>query len=401
MKIHRNLVDGIIFSVREIFGENRFADSVIEKTLKSNKKWGSRDRGFIAETVYDIVRWWRLYWYLLEEEPKPDETSLWKIVGISLVIKGEKLPEMDEFADVDVNKVKMLYKNSNLERKIRESIPDWLDELGQHELKDRWDDILHSLNMDAPVFLRANRLRVSPEKLRKKLQEEDIHSDLVTDNDDALKLKERKNVFRTKAFKQGLFEVQDAGSQHIAPFLEVEPQMRVIDACAGGGGKSLHLGALMQNKGKVIALDIHDWKLKELHRRAKRNGLDIIETRAINSTKVIKRLKKSADRVLLDVPCSGLGVLRRNPDAKWKLNPERIESLKKTQEDILERYSGMVKEGGILVYATCSILPSENEFQVRKFLERHKNEYKLVAEKYYYPDEKETDGFYMAKIRRL
>ena len=141
-------------------------------------------------------------------------------------------------------------------------------------------------------------------------------------------MEERQNIFTRQQFKDGLFEVQDAGSQLIAPFIQPLSGQRVIDACAGGGGKTLHLAALMQNKGRIIALDTEAWKLDELKKRARRAGAsDIIETRVIDSSKVIKRLENSADRVLLDVPCSGLGVLRRNPDAKWKLSPEFIEEV--------------------------------------------------------------------------
>ena len=150
----------------------------------------------------------------------------------------------------------------------------------------------------------------------------------------------------------------------MAPLLDAKPGERVIDACAGGGGKTLHLAALMKNKGKIIAMDITERKLQSLRERCSRNGVDIAETRVIESMKTIKRLEKSADRVLLDVPCTGLGVLRRNPDKKWKISPEEITRLNALQKEILENYSQMVKIGGRLVYATCSCLPSENEKQV-------------------------------------
>ena len=171
--------------------------------------------------------------------------------------------------------------------------------------------------------------------------------------------------------------MQDLGSQKIGPFLKIEPGQRVIDACAGAGGKSLHLACLMKNKGKIIALDIYDRKLDELRTRAKRNGVDIIETRLIENTKVIKRLEKAADRVLLDVPCSGLGVLRRNPDKKWKVNGADIDRLTELQWQILTGYSDMTKPGGYLVYATCSLLPSENERQVQRFMSERGTDWEL------------------------
>jgi len=209
----------------------------------------------------------------------------------------------------------------------------------------------------------------------------------------------RKNLFSTPAFKKGWFEVQYAGSRRIASFLKVEPGMRVIDACAGAGGKTLHLATLMQNKGSVIAMDIHGWKLKELKLRARRNNIHNIEGRVIENSKVIKRLDKKADRLLLDVPCSGLGVLRRNPDSKWKMRPEFLKEVKGIQADILKRYARMLKPGGKMVYATCSILPEENEEQVNAFLKENK-QYSLEEEKHISPAESGFDGFYMARLSK-
>jgi len=174
--------------------------------------------------------------------------------------------------------------------------------------------------------------------------------------------------------------------------------MRVVDACAGAGGKTLHLAALMKNKGTVIALDIHQWKLDELRRRATRAAADNIQTRLIEGP-AVARLAGSADRVLLDVPCSGLGVLRRNPDTKWKLKPEELDRLRAEQADLLERYSKMTKPGGKLVYATCSILPSENDQQVATFLAAH-NEWRLEQELHLRPDREGFDGFYAARLVR-
>jgi 16S rRNA (cytosine967-C5)-methyltransferase len=211
----------------------------------------------------------------------------------------------------------------------------------------------------------------------------------------------RKNIFLTNAFKNGHIEVQDYGSQQIASFMEVEPGMKVIDACAGAGGKSLHLASLMKNKGHILSLDIYEKKLVELQRRARRNGVHIIEAKIIESSKTIKRLKEKADRLLLDVPCTGLGVLRRNPDAKWKLSPSFLEEVKFTQQNLLRDYSTMVKPGGKLIYATCSILPSENENQIKTFLESKEGQlFTLENQKTLLPNDFGYDGFFMAKLKR-
>jgi 16S rRNA (cytosine967-C5)-methyltransferase len=186
----------------------------------------------------------------------------------------------------------------------------------------------------------------------------------------------------------------------IAPFLQVKAGMSVIDACAGAGGKALHLATLMHNLGALIAMDTEGHKLEELRKRAQRNGIHIIETRTIDSPKVIMRFHNMADRLLLDVPCSGLGVLRRNPDTKWKLKPEFLDSIRATQAEIIQNYSKMVKIGGKMVYATCSILPSENQNQVAAFLNNNKN-WQLEEDKTVTAHADGFDGFYMARLARL
>ena len=192
----------------------------------------------------------------------------------------------------------------------------------------------------------------------------------------------------------------DARSQQIPAYLDMQPGMRGIRACAGAGGKTLHLAALMQGRGRVLALGGGPWEPDNLKQRARRAGAHNVETRLIVSSKTIKRLKESADRVLLDVPCSGLGVLKRNPDAKWRDTAERLPVLMALQADILSRYSKMVKPGGMLVYATCSILPCENQDQVSKFLADQQGVFTLVRERSISPAQTGFDGFYMALIRR-
>ncbi|MBP9744781.1 MAG: RsmB/NOP family class I SAM-dependent RNA methyltransferase, partial [Saprospiraceae bacterium] len=195
-------------------------------------------------------------------------------------------------------------------------------------------------------------------------------------------------------------EVQDYASQQVGLFVKPAPGDWVIDACAGGGGKALHLAALMQNKGRIVALDTDQFKLENLKKRSKRAGAQIIEARWIENNKVIKRLEGTADKLLLDVPCSGSGVLRRNPDAKYRITPEYIADLKLKQEHILQSYSRMVKIGGEMVYVTCSLFPEENEDQIQLFLKANPT-FQLVEEKHLWPSEFGYDGFYMAKLTRV
>jgi len=402
MKIlpYKNLFVGINEALENIFFNSRYADREIERILKSNPRWGSRDRGFIAETVYDCVRWKRM----LEASMGKTVTAenLWEFVGTRFVLEGVKLPDWDEFKGISTKEVlKRNHSATNSNFAVRESIPDWLNELGLSELGEKkWQTEIEKMNLTAPTVIRVNTLKTNKKMLQKRLKEENIQTNILSKYPDALELAEKTNVFRTEAFKEGLFEIQDAGSQMIAPFLDVRPGMRIVDACAGAGGKTLHLSALVQNKGQIFALDLHEWKLKELKKRAKRNGAQNIQTKVIDTTKVIKRLENSADRLLIDAPCSGLGVLSRNPDSKWKLSAEFIEKVKLEQQKILNDYSKMVKKGGALVYATCSILPSENSLQVKTFLENHP-EFKLIREKQLFPSQTGFDGFYMAYLEKI
>ncbi|MBT1703231.1 RsmB/NOP family class I SAM-dependent RNA methyltransferase [Chryseosolibacter indicus] len=396
MRLHRSTSEGVIQALDAIFGAKKYADKVIEKVLKQNPKWGARDRRFIAETTYDIVRWYRLLRRVTEA--KGDE--YWKLLAAWCVLHEIDLPMWDEFKGIKRDSIKSLYKEAEKTRKIIESVPDWLDELCEREIGRQWNHELHALNEEAAVVLRTNTLKISKRDLQKLLAEENVETHVHDQFQDALLLEERQNVFGTSAFKDGLFEVQDAASQFIAPFLQVEPGMRVIDACAGAGGKTLHLAALMKNKGRIIAMDVEQYKLDELQRRARRAGVSNMETRLIESSKTVKRLEDNADRLLLDVPCSGLGVLKRNPDAKWKLSIEFIDKVKDLQQHILNDYCLMVKPGGLLVYSTCSILPSENDQQIKKFLENRRDEFELQEEKHALPSEG-FDGFYMARLKRL
>jgi 16S rRNA (cytosine967-C5)-methyltransferase len=278
--------------------------------------------------------------------------------------------------------------------------PEWLDALGEEQLGDAWAAERRALTQHPKRFLRVNTLKCDQNALTQRLLDERVNVRPISGIANALEVLNDAALFRTDSFQEGWFEQQDAGSQQIAEYLDVQPGMRVIDACAGAGGKTLHLAALMRGKGRLLALDIEQWKLDNLKQRARRAGAHNIETRLITSSKTIKRLKESADRLLLDVPCSGLGVLKRNPDAKWRDTAERLPVLVALQADILNRYSKMVKPGGELVYATCSILPCENQDQVAKFLAEHQGTFTLVRERVISPAQSGFDGFYMALIRR-
>lgn len=397
--IHRNLLIGIHDSLQETFFEkNKYADKVIERLLKSHRKWGSQDRAVVSEIFYNIIRWKKRLEYIMGEGVKP--ANIYKLILAYLLWSKTNYKKFEEFEGIKIadmmNKIK---KGTVPTKAIEYSIPDWLAETLEKELGPKWEKEMKALNEQAPTVLRANSLKTSVKELISDLHEENVESNPIRGYQDAVQLEEKKNVFLTTAFKEGLFEVQDASSQKIGYFMDVKEGQRVIDVCAGAGGKTLHLAALMKNKGQIIAMDIFEWKLAELKRRAKRAGAHNIETRVISDTKVIKRLHDKADRLLIDAPCSGLGVLKRNPDSKWKIDAEFIERIKKEQQQILQDYSKMVKKGGQMVYATCSILPSENNLQVEEFLKSNPD-FKFVKDEKVMPSEG-YDGFYMALLEKV
>ncbi|MGE0763721.1 MAG: RsmB/NOP family class I SAM-dependent RNA methyltransferase [Bdellovibrionales bacterium] len=409
--IHRPLVTAATDTLLGIFRDGHLADRAIEYNLKHERRWGSRDRRFFAETVYDITRWWRrLNWLLgqpgrgAESGVSPDlsEQDVWSVVAAYVTVQtsGSSMPAWLEVSDAQAKEWRQHWASKAPSSAIEHSLPDWLEDFSASQLNEAWPDTIRALNTIAPVFLRVNRLRTDRAQLVVALAEEGILTEPIPDNDLGLRLTERKNVFATKAFAAGHFEVQDGGSQQIAPLVDAEPGQRVIDACAGAGGKTLHLASLMKNRGKVIALDVHDKKLGELRTRASRAGVDIVETRLIESRKVIKRLIESADRVLLDVPCSGSGVWRRYADSRWRITLDEIARLRNLQTEILRDYSKMAKPGGAVVYATCSLWPCENQMQVQGFLENCKGQFTLESEITISPSQTPFDGFYAARLLR-
>lgn len=338
------------------------------------------------------MRWWRLIIEAGLNKRWSDETR-----GSHL--SQSDLAEIVDFylSDFQVDKLQANVSSAAL----RQSVTDELFLVFSTELGSNAEDLLTKLNSKANQYLRVNTNILTRAELQTRLSIEGIDTDLVPNVDSALKLRERKNVFTTKAYQDGCFEMQDAGSQMIAPFLEPQFKDRVVDACAGAGGKTLHLADLMKNQGRILALDIHEKKLDELKKRARRSKTSSIETRPIVSSKVIKRLEDSADRLLLDVPCTGLGVLRRHPDTKWKFRAKDLANIYLSQSEILESYTKMLHKGGVGVYATCSVLPSENESQVHDFIERSQGRFELEKELNVSPLTSDFDGFFAARFRRI
>ncbi len=274
-------------------------------------------------------------------------------------------------------------------------VPDWLRGRLEQSLGDRYDTFVTSSATDAPVVIRVNTLRTSVEACMRALAP--YHPSTLGDL--AIEIGRPFGLFASTAFHDGWFEQQDVTSQRVARVTGVTPGMRVVDACAGAGGKTLAMAAMMQNRGRLIALDVAALKLEACRQRTRRAGATCVETRHITTTKVVKRLYDTADCVLIDAPCSGTGVLRRNPDILWHLTEQHVEELRDTQREILQRYSRMVRRGGKVVYATCSVLREEGPQQVEEFL-LATPDFSLTESWQTLPGDHGGDGFYVAILTR-
>lgn len=396
---HYNLLLGIHAAVfQNFFVENKRANQVLETLLKQNKKWGSKDRAVVSEVFYNIVRWKRRLEFYADQTLTKE--NIFEIILADLLWEKIDFKDFEEFKTIDKEAIgQRIQVNQFPDFATEQSFPDWLCERLSSELGESFKTELIALNQQALTILRVNTLKTSREKLLKELETSRVVAKALQNYPDAIELEEKKNLIRSEAFQKGWFEIQDASSQLVAAFLNPMPGSVVVDACAGGGGKTLHLAALMQNQGRIVAMDIFENKLKELQKRAARAGVKNIETHLIEESTDLNRFKEIADFLLIDAPCSGLGVLKRNPDAKWKLSEVFLTEIIKTQQQILNDYSQFLKPGGKMVYATCSILPSENRQQIEYFLSTHPG-FELLNQRKILPS-RGYDGFYMALIQRL
>jgi 16S rRNA (cytosine967-C5)-methyltransferase len=280
---------------------------------------------------------------------------------------------------------------------VRASLPDWL---AARLVEVGGEALAMSSTSTPPQTLRANLLKTTREGLMQALREDDIVVAPCTRSPvGVVVVGPRADVFRTRAFHEGLFEMQDEGSQLVALHGGAKPGERVVDGCAGAGGKTLAMAGAMNGTGTILALDVHAGRLRALKTRASRAGAHNIRVSDLEeSPKLLKRLKAGCDLVVVDAPCSGTGVLRRNPDTGWRLVPEDIVRLEALQSELLDRYAALVKPGGRLVYATCSLLPEENDGVVLKFLGGHPNFTADPDALRLTPAADGTDGFFAAAL---
>ena len=375
------------------------ADRALNETFRKYKIRNEEQRSELALRFYDIIRFWRPLVTALGEDKfeKPEATR--RLIGA--LNAWNKIYEGKEQKNLEGPVAERLSKYMRI-RKMRESFPDWLDNLAVEQLGEKnWEALAKSLNKEPKLYLRANTLKITRDELLDKLKNAGFEVYPVNDVPDAVYVKVYRNVFDTEMFHAGNFEVQDISSQRVGIFADVHPGMRIADACAGNGGKTLHLAALMKNRGKIVAMDVAQNKLDELRQRCSRNGVDLVEIKKISFADDSIGMIETFDRVLLDVPCTGTGVLRRNPDIRWRLYPEDVEELLGEQKEILNNYSSLVKKNGKLIYSTCSIFPCEGEMQVKNFLSSHADSWILEEEVRINPVFDDGDGFYLAKLKRI
>jgi len=403
MKLHRNIALGIELGLKKTLVEKKPAADVIKRLLKSNTKWGSRDRKAIGKIFYDIIRQKRLIEASLGFKNNQTNNNLLQLIGGWMALNGHIPPDWEEFVNIEIQDVVRKADRLIKERKFKYSIPDWLDEMGVEEFGESiWGKEIDELNRPAKLVIRVNRIMITSEKLKEILDKNyGIKTAKIDHYEDALIIDKHQSLSEIKEYRQGFFEVQDANSQAITPWLKPKSGKYYIDACAGAGGKSLHIASLTRDKSKIMALDIYGSKLEELQKRVIRSKVESIETKCVMNLEVIKSIKANADGLLIDAPCSGIGVLKRNPDTKWLMNPDRINKILTTQENILQTYSQLVKKGGELVYATCSILTAENRDQIDNFLNSEKGlAFEFDQDKTYLSHKTGFDGFYCARLIR-
>ncbi len=360
---------------------NQPADAVLSAYFRENRLLGSRDRGIIAETCYSVLRHKRQ----LEKQVAPARSPRWLVLAALLRFSGLAQRQLGE-------QVTATEKDWLLEFKSRPQpeftlaeqadLPDWLVERLQTRLSDAEIlELARGMNQSAPLDLRVNSLKATREAMLERFASEGIGAAACQYAPLGIRLKEKPALQKHPLFLDGSVEVQDEGSQLLGNLLAPKRSEMVVDFCAGAGGKTLLLGALMRSTGRLYAFDVSDKRLARLKPRVARSGLSNVHPICINNENDIrvKRLAGKIDRVLVDAPCSGLGTLRRNPDLKWRQTPQSIAELTQKQADILAAAARLVKPGGRLVYATCSILREENEDIVDAFLAAHPEFHRLDA----------------------
>ncbi len=360
-----------------LLSDPRPADHLIDVFFRQRRYLGSHDRRELAESAYGILRHRRLLQALIigVDAQKTFEPT-WLLATYKIHIEKRSPESLDDYLLLPFQQLKKLAEQNPAElggdnAGVRLSFPDWLVAALQQQLGDESVSLLEAMNQSPPLTLRVNALKATRESCLRELQKRGYECAPTTLSPMGIQLAKRTNLFSLDLFREGWFEVQDEGSQLISLLLDPKPNWRVADVCAGGGGKTLHLASLMKNRGEIFAFDVSSPRLENLKKRAKRSGIHNVRAQVLPPNAVPQLLLGQMDAILIDAPCSGTGVLRRNPDAKWKITVEMVQELATKQREIITHYAPLLKRGGRLVYATCSLMAQENEQVVEAFLREH------------------------------
>lgn len=411
-------------------------DNTMRDYLHHRRYIGSKDRKYIVELVYNIVRSTaRLGWWLdhvkLEDTPRSRALVYIMLDGlsdhdVSIRFTGEKycpdpLSDDEKAAVEKLNGSQLIH--DDMPEAVKVECPDWAEDKLRPLFGDDFAAELKAMLEPAQMDLRVNTLKLTRDQAQDSLAKDDVETTKTPYSPHGLRAVGKPYMSATKAFHKGFVEIQDEGSQLISHLCGVQPGMRVLDFCAGGGGKTLGLAAAMQGKGIIFAMDNNSRRLEKGRRRYKKADVHNIEVRSLEdekNRKWLRRQKDAMDVVLVDAPCSSSGTWRRNPDLRWNWYGPNLEEITTLQAEILERVSDKVKIGGRLVYATCSLFAEENEQQIEKFLKAHSN-YKVLPVPDIWPENADggandcpvstdflrltpknhqTDGFFTAVLER-
>ena len=420
--------------------EEAYSNIALDENIRENKnKLDDRDIGFISEIVYGVTSWKLTIDEIIKKysKLKLKKISPWILnilrMGIYQIVFLDKVPKSaavnesvnlakryghkgsSNFVNAILRKVEKkdyeaFFEIENPIERISKttSMPVWMiEELLKENDIEKVEEICKASNIKPKVAIRINRLKTNKQELENLLKERDI---VFKEGklEDFLILEKTKNIEQLDLFKQGYFTVQDEGAGLIAKVVDPKPNELVLDACSSPGGKTTYMAELMENKGEIIAWDLHPHRVQLVEENAKRLNIHIIKTECQDAMVYKKEYTEKFDKILLDVPCLGIGVLKRKPDIKWKRKPEDIEEITQIQQKILDTCSKYLKAKGQMVYSTCSIFTEENDKVIENFLEKNQNfEYTKIKmskienmDKIQLYQNEETDGFFICKLQK-
>lgn len=416
MRLPPAIVPAVEAALREVLLFTGPADAVLSRYFREHSRLGGRERGMIAEAVYAVLRNRLVYAQFAESGPGPQMRRL-ALLGLNEAAGLSALAGLSDPEQTWLQRVSDIDRHT-LPWSLRANFPDWIRERFETQFgEDVAIALCDALNQPAPLDIRVNVLKSTREQVLEALDHAGITAQVTPYSPLGLRLQKKPALQNMPLFRDGVIEVQDEGSQLLAQLVGARRGEMVADFCAGAGGKTLALGAAMRNTGRLYAFDVSEKRLAKLKPRLARSGLSNVHPVVIaheNDAK-IKRLAGKIDRVLVDAPCSGLGTLRRNPDVKWRQTPEGVQELTLKQRAILQGAARLVKPGGTLVFATCSLLREENQAIVDQFLAEHSaftlrpmmhvlGEQKIPLESgdvlQLLPHSHATDGFFAAVLER-